>query len=124
VLADKWGVPKLQNEVIDRLAIEAKTEVIPGSTMTYIYDNTLPSSMLRGIALDICAWNMSKPTFQNYNSKYPSEFWQDLCGAIFEKQAKDEEDGYVRDPYGRNNFKKRKDYYVTGGNTRAYPLLS
>jgi hypothetical protein len=49
----------------------------------------MASLMLRGIALDIYAWNMSSRSFEEHSSEYPSGFWQDLCGAIFEKKRKD-----------------------------------
>jgi BTB/POZ domain len=112
VLADKWCMPTLQNLVIDRLEKEAKRKLIPGSTITYIYSKTLPNSKLRGIANEICAWNMSEQTFRTTSKEYPDEFWKDLCGALLKKRQVDMQAYYISEADKNKKFEKRGNYYV------------
>jgi len=101
---------------IDCLAVEAKRTIISGSTMTYIRNNTLPGSMLRGMALGICAWDMSTTCSKEHANEHPSGLWPDLRGAMFEKEQEDKAESFGVDIKDH----KKRDVYHVEENSRAY----
>lgn len=58
VFADKRGIPKLRNNVIDAMVErDIRLRVDPIALNVYVYDNTPSSSPLRKLLVDIVAWN-------------------------------------------------------------------
>ena len=79
VLADKLGIPQLQNVTIETMhQIKAKRNLIPTQTAQYIYNNTSPTSALRRYIVELCAISLSATSFANSPDRFPHEMLIDM----------------------------------------------
>ena len=111
IFAEKRGVPKLQNEVIDTIIDKyTATEAASVHSFRRIYDETPESSPLRRLLIDYTARRGKIKSEGNaawfeesYRHVYPKDFLFDLCEAFYdERKAKKS-----------TNFRKfRCDYHV------------
>jgi hypothetical protein len=71
VLADKLGIPQLQNVTMETMhQITIKIRLIPAGTSKYIYNNTSPTIALRRYVVELCAISLSPKHF----SEHPDQF--------------------------------------------------
>jgi hypothetical protein len=79
VLADKLGIPQLQNVAIETMhQIYTKVQLIPTNTAQYIYNNTNPTSALRRYIVELCAISLSPKSFSNNPDRFPHEMLIDM----------------------------------------------
>ncbi|KAF2181939.1 hypothetical protein K469DRAFT_752393 [Zopfia rhizophila CBS 207.26] len=82
VMADKYQVPELQNNVMELFptkfeAMKCKGNVHP-IVLDFVYDNTTADSPLRKMIVDICTWGMDVDKFEQHRKDMPTEFLEDF----------------------------------------------
>jgi hypothetical protein len=88
VLAEKYGIPALQNRVIEAMVdIGSITQCIPNGTFPYVYENTAKGSPLRRLCVAMVATYFTakkvKEVFQDLNY-YPAEFFYELSITVMD----------------------------------------
>jgi hypothetical protein len=79
VLADKLGIPQLQNVAIETMhQIYSKVLQIPVYTSKYIYNNTSPTSALRRYIVELCAVSLRATSFSESQAQFPHEMLIDI----------------------------------------------
>lgn len=78
VLADKLLIPQLQNSVLHKVQeICTGTNIIPTSSITYVYDNTHQGSPLRRWILNECA-SLQMTWFEEHPTQFPKDMLLEL----------------------------------------------
>jgi hypothetical protein len=101
ILADKLGMPRLQNLAIESVEkIFQKTIQLPTPHLRYIYDNTSASSLLRRYMVKRCQ-DLSQTSWTDNPNVFPHAFLIDFAAYTASYDAEDDFE--------------MKDYLVDGG---------
>ncbi|KAG9241123.1 hypothetical protein BJ878DRAFT_248651 [Calycina marina] len=75
VLADKFGMPLLQNDVLDsiHLILEDPEGQLPVQTFPYIFENTTPGSLLREYTISMCVRYMEPEALNQFDENFPRD---------------------------------------------------
>jgi hypothetical protein len=80
VLADRLLIPRLQNEVVHELhAHLIRTEMVPTSSLNYLYENTLNGSPIRRLLLYHCAAGLSATNLASLCRELPKKMILELA---------------------------------------------
>lgn len=95
ILADKLGSRNLQNTVIDVMhkhITETSVLDLKSETVNFVYDNTLPGSVLRGILVDALAWEMTAEEHPDLINAVPEFLFAalEICTERLPRRLKDE----------------------------------
>ncbi|KAL3457297.1 hypothetical protein BJX64DRAFT_20384 [Aspergillus heterothallicus] len=89
VLAEKFEIPALQNQVITfcKTRVETKTNTaLPTiQTIEYAYTKTKPFSPLRRFLVDVWIWRGTAVAFAKRKDDLPRAFVEDLCEALLHR---------------------------------------
>jgi len=95
IFADQYGIPDLQNSVIDILvAKEQALSIIPIGHLRLIYDNTTFASPLRRLIVDLSAQegSLDKWFVPPIPAIYPQDFLYDLALEVYKLRRGDSKD--------------------------------
>ena len=93
LFGDVRGIPRLQNEAID-LFIDKNVAMsqVPGDQLNLIYENTLDSSPLRKLIVDLFTFRVTLTDNSWFNEQpkalYPQQFLIDLAKSLYEDRAR------------------------------------
>jgi hypothetical protein len=80
VLADKLLLPRLQNQVIEKMEeIRTALNELPTSCATYIYEKTAAGSPLRRWLVHVCAGWLDQEYFASNAGQFPHEMLMDMA---------------------------------------------
>ncbi|OCK78890.1 hypothetical protein K432DRAFT_331197 [Lepidopterella palustris CBS 459.81] len=89
VLADKLGIPTLQNKVMAEFPAKYTRLINKGNihpkVLDFVYENTHEDSQLRKIIVDICAWGMEVEKYAKHKESMPTEFLEDISEVWLKK---------------------------------------
>lgn len=90
VFADKRGAPKLKNRIIDEIvARNIQLRIVPVTVVPYVYANTLESSPLRKLLVDLVAWDIDVQSSNVFDTpqSYTKDYLFDLVRAVDERPS-------------------------------------
>ena len=92
VFGDKYDMPKLRNNVIDRIIRQFEGEKTVVGGLRYIYDKTPPESPLRKVIVATYLYSSKSPFYETHKDSLLAcpEFLFDLAKAYHGKQKKPE----------------------------------
>lgn len=107
VLADKLLLPRLQNQVIEKMEeIRSVLKGIPTSCCVYVYNNTLPGTTLRRWLVHNSATNLDQQWFRANPDHFPKDmlmemalFWRSWVLSRSEAQLNDWKKGLAISDY-------------------------
>lgn len=79
VLADRLGMPKLQNNVMSIIVDISKLHQPAALTFRYIYENTAEGSPLRALTIRQCATELNPRIFTGNTSAFPHQLLLDIA---------------------------------------------
>ena len=86
VLAEKLLIPRLQNQVIDRIeATRDEFNVIYPYSVKYVWENTASDSPLRRLFIRHCAWVVDGSWFRSHPEELPHEALIEICSLLREE---------------------------------------
>ena len=112
VLADKYDITGIRNEIIDAFFECQAKKVSPLSweTVALVYDNSTSSSMLRKLLAGLFAWHIDMKSYQDISFSTwlheQPEFAADLAIAVGKRQCAGEVSPFKR---------KREEFYYKSG---------
>jgi hypothetical protein len=90
VFADKRGAPKLKNRIIDEIvARNIQLRIVPVTVVPYVYANTLESSPLRKLLVDLVAWDIDVQSSNVFDTPQSyKDYLFDLVRAVDERPSR------------------------------------
>lgn len=80
ILADKLGLGRLQNQVVDNIEEEEyRTNFVPTWCAKYIYENTVDGNPLRRLLVHQCFWHLDHKFFAEFPEQFPKELLLDYA---------------------------------------------
>jgi hypothetical protein len=97
VLAEKLLIPRLQNQVIDRIeATRDEFNVIYPYSVKYVWENTASDSPLRRLFIRHCAWVLDGSWFRSHPEELPHEALIEICSLLREEVKFTDENARIR----------------------------